>query len=258
LSPAAAWYWSITGFRLDDMRRPRDRLSNFFLLLNRIQLDEKLTAVAQVKKLGFSASDVRHIVLTHLDFDHAGGLSDFPDAAVHVMEAEHDAARRRDGFIARRRYRPQQWDGVRDWRFYDKQGGSSWFGFTAVQPLDGLPPEILLIPLPGHTTGHAGIAVGQPSGWILNAGDAYFYRHELDSTPRSTPGLRFYQNMMQVNHEQRLENQSRLRELVRQHKEVAVFCSHEEAELEHFRAAEQSDVSREYPQSPTRLLNRPG
>jgi hypothetical protein len=29
------------------------------------------------------------------------------------MEAEHEAARRGDGFIGRRRYRPQQWKAVR-------------------------------------------------------------------------------------------------------------------------------------------------
>ena len=47
-------------------------------------------------------ADVRHIVLTHLDFDHAGGIEDFPGRAVHVMEAERDAAEhKRRGFIDR-------------------------------------------------------------------------------------------------------------------------------------------------------------
>ncbi|MFD0510570.1 MBL fold metallo-hydrolase [Streptomyces aureus] len=30
--------------------------------------------------LGYAVDDVRHIVLTHLDLDHAGGLPDFPRA----------------------------------------------------------------------------------------------------------------------------------------------------------------------------------
>ena len=34
---------------------------------------------------GFRREDVRHILVTHLDFDHAGGLPDFPDAVVHVQ-----------------------------------------------------------------------------------------------------------------------------------------------------------------------------
>ena len=36
--------------------------------------------------------DVRHIVVTHLDLDHAGGLADFPHAKVHLHAREHAAA----------------------------------------------------------------------------------------------------------------------------------------------------------------------
>ena len=177
---------------------------------------------------------MRHIVLTHLDFDHAGGLEDFPNARVHVMEAELDAAeRKRRGFIARRRYRPVQWGDVRDWRTY-ASGGEEWFGFERVSQLDGLPPEILMVPLAGHTWGHAGIAICTDDGWVLNAGDAYFYRDELDADRRRcTPGLRLYQNLMEVDRELRFENQRRLRDLKRHYSgEVKIFCSHDQRELE--------------------------
>ena len=40
-----------------------------------------------------------------------------------------------------------------------------------------------MVPLPGHTLGHAGVAIDTPDGWLLNAGDAYFYRHEMDPEP---------------------------------------------------------------------------
>jgi glyoxylase-like metal-dependent hydrolase (beta-lactamase superfamily II) len=39
--------------------------------------------------------DVRHIVLTHLDFDHAGGRDDFP-GAVHLLASERDMPSGRD------------------------------------------------------------------------------------------------------------------------------------------------------------------
>lgn len=224
-----------TGFGLRDIESPYSRLSAFFIKLNNIQFDRKYTAIHQIEQLGFSASDVRHIVLTHLDFDHAGGLEDFPEATVHVMQAEKDAASERHGSIAKGRYRPRQWDEVKNWKFYES-GGEPWFGFEAVRELEGLPPEILLIPLVGHTRGHAGIAIDTPQGWLLHAGDAYFYRHEMDAAHRRcTPGLRAYQWMMEVDRASRLLNQNRLHKLaVDRSQEVNLFCSHDAMELKAF------------------------
>jgi len=222
-----------TGYGVQDVRHPHPRLSRTMDALLNIRFRIEETAIHQVKALGFSADDVRHIVLTHLDFDHAGGIEDLPRARVHVMERERDAAEhRRRGFVARRRYRPVQWDDVRDWRTY-ASGGEPWFGFDAVRELEGLPPEILLVPLPGHTWGHAGIAVQNGEGWVLNAGDAYFYRGEMDvANPRCTPGLRAYQKLMEVDRESRLRNQDRLRDLKReQGGAVTIFCSHDAVEL---------------------------
>jgi glyoxylase-like metal-dependent hydrolase (beta-lactamase superfamily II) len=221
-----------TGFGTRDVEEPYERLSPFFIHFNRIQFDRRHTALEQVRSRGFSARDVRHIVLTHLDFDHAGGLEDFPDARVHVLQSEAEVTTVRHGFIQRRRYRPEQWDGVHDWRFY-RPGGERWFGFEAVRDLDGLPPEILMVPLPGHTVGHAGVAVDTPEGWLLNAGDAYFYRHEMDAAPRCTPGLAAYQRMMEMDRPTRLHNQERLRGLANDRRSrTRIFCSHDAVELE--------------------------
>src|SRR3546814_19872166 len=51
--------------------------------LMRPKLNLAETALAQIQALGFAASDVHNIVLTHLDFDHAAAPADFPDATVH-------------------------------------------------------------------------------------------------------------------------------------------------------------------------------
>ena len=42
--------------------------------VSRPRLDLNEPAAYQLKNLGFAASDVRHIIVTHLDLDHAGGL----------------------------------------------------------------------------------------------------------------------------------------------------------------------------------------
>jgi glyoxylase-like metal-dependent hydrolase (beta-lactamase superfamily II) len=221
-----------TGFGTRDVEETYPRLSPLFVHLNQIQLERRYTALEQVRKLGFAPSDVRHIVLTHLDFDHAGGLDDFPGATVHVMADEMDAARKRRGLIARNRYRPQQWAGVKQWRFYGHKG-EDWFGFEAVRDLDGLPPEILFVPLPGHTWGHAGVAIDTPDGWLLNAADTYFYRHEMDMPERHAPlGARAYQRMMAVDHDLHLHNQARLRDLAMDRDAgVRIFCSHDAVEF---------------------------
>jgi glyoxylase-like metal-dependent hydrolase (beta-lactamase superfamily II) len=220
-----------TGFGSRDVEDPYGRLSPLFIHMNRIRLEHRYTALAEVTARGFSPRDVRHIVLTHLDFDHAGGLEDFPEATVHVLQPEAEAAEHRDGFIRRRRYRPEQWDEVGHWSFYDR-GGERWFGFDAVRGLAGLPPEILMIPLPGHSAGHAGVAIDTPDGWLLNAGDAYFYRREMDAEPTCTPGLAAYQRLMEEDRPTRLYNQERLRALANSRRSnVRIFCSHDPVEL---------------------------
>ena len=225
-----------TGFGSADVEHPRGRLSRLFIVANNIRFERRLTAIEQVRALGFRAEDVRHIVLTHLDFDHAGGLSDFPAAQVHVLQREMDAARSTHSFLGHRRYRHPQWDTVRNWQFYAPEG-DHWFGFQAVNDLRGLPPEILLIPLAGHTHGHAGVALQTGDGWLLHAGDAYFYRDEVGCNERHcTPGLRLYQRMMEVDRTARLANQHRLWTLSMEHKdEVRLFCSHDARELEELR-----------------------
>lgn len=223
-----------TGYGLGDIRRPYPRLSRAMANLLNIRFREEETAIRQIEALGFDPKDVRHIVLTHLDFDHAGGLEDFPHAMVHVMEAERNAAaHRRHGVIGSRRYRPMQLDDVTHWTGY-QGGGEPWFGFDSVRQLAGLPPEILMIPLPGHTWGHAGIAIAQPQGWLLHAGDAYFHADEMRTRERHCPpGLRLYQTMMEVDRTLRLENQSRLRNLSRDATAgVTMICAHDVAEFE--------------------------
>lgn len=232
-----------TGYGLKDVRhphrRPHPRITRAWRSLLNIRLREEECAIRQIEALGFQAADVRHIVLTHLDFDHAGGLEDFPHAAVHVMRAEFDtAAGPRRGFVHRNRYRSRQWDEVTDWRRYGASG-APWFGFDAVRELDGLPPEILMVPLPGHSWGHAGVAIRRGGGesgreWLLHAGDAYFYRGEMrDAARRCTPGLRAYQRLMEANHRDRLANQERLRRLsVERRGEIQFVCGHDPVEFD--------------------------
>src|SRR5688572_30729657 len=187
-----------TGYGLRDVANPRSRLSKVFLTLLRPELREEMTAIRQIERLGYAATDVQHVVLSHLDFDHAGGLDDFPRAAVHLLADEVASASGQRTTLDRMRYRPQQWSSSPRWQTYSSHAGSDWFGFRHTQQLVGLPPEILLVPLIGHSLGHAGVAVQRPQGWLLYAADAYFYKGEMaPERPYCTPGLSLYQRMME-------------------------------------------------------------
>lgn len=223
-----------TGLGLNDVRDPKGRLSKFFLGMLKPDFREQLTAVRQVERLGFKASDVRDIVLTHLDFDHAGGLDDFPNAAVHLLASERQHAVAQKTWLDRQRFRPQQWSTAANWRVYQAGEGETWFGLDAVRSLDGVSDQVLMVPLLGHTYGHTGVAVNYDGRWLLLAGDAYFFHREMDiEKPRCTPGLRFYQWMMQKDGKARRWNQQRLRELKAAHgAEVRIICSHDPIEFE--------------------------
>ena len=223
-----------TGFGRQDVRH-KQRIPAFFRTLNQIQFRPEETAVAQINALGFNRRDVRHIVVTHLDFDHAGGLEDFPNATVHLTAREKEVAEQGAGglFVGPRRYQQGQWDEVPAWQLYPMGSGEPWFGFDAVRSLKGLPPEILLVPLAGHTWGHSGVAIQTANGWMLHAGDAYFHHDEVHGETRHCPpGMRFYQTMMEVDRQARLSNQARLRSLNSEYGDrIDIFCAHDAAEF---------------------------
>ncbi len=218
-----------TGLGTADIEEPRRRLGLQFLLMVGPALRAKEPAVEQLARLGIAREDVRHIAVTHLDLDHAGGLSDFPDATVHVLERERSIA---TGPLLplrhRGRYRPAQWAHRPRWRDYTATG-ERWFGLEAVRALDGVSSEVLLVPLPGHTLGHCGVAVRDGERWLLHAGDAYFHHAELRGE-RAPLLLEAFQRMVAMDGEARLSNRARLVELARQGT-VEIFCAHDPSEL---------------------------
>jgi glyoxylase-like metal-dependent hydrolase (beta-lactamase superfamily II) len=224
-----------TGFGLDDMRNTR-QLGTIFNAFFSPQAREAETAIEQVRALGHQPDDVRRIVVTHLDVDHAGGLPDFPGADVHVLARELDAAMS-PGLLERERYVKAHWAHGPKWVRHDPDG-DRWLGFESVRVL-GADDDILLVPLYGHTRGHAGVAVKRADGsWLLHCGDAYFHRGQLETPPNCPPVLRAFQNINSVDNSARKRNTERLRELARRGDEhVELFCAHDPVTLQRLQAA---------------------
>lgn len=220
-----------TGIGTGDVRDTR-RLGLLFAPAMRIDRTmTKMPALPQIEALGFRRGDVRHVVLTHVDFDHAGGVPDFPAATVHVHAREKDAARARATLMERTRYRPAHLAHDVKWATYDSSG-EPWRGMTA-RRLDGLPPEILAVPMHGHSRGHAAIAVDTGSGWLVHAGDAYFHRSVIERGDASgTPWpLRFVERLIAIDYAKVRENHAALAALAK-HEDVTVFSAHDPVEFQ--------------------------
>ncbi|MCC6645850.1 MAG: MBL fold metallo-hydrolase [Polyangiaceae bacterium] len=226
-----------TGLGTGDVADP-GRLGPFNLFASPT-LSREETALARVQALGHDAGDVRDIVLTHLDLDHAGGLGDFPRARVHVFRPEHAAAMARASRNERARYLPAQWAHGPSWSLHEPDG-ERFFGLESVRAVPETNDDVLIVPLVGHTRGHSGVAVRGERGWLLHAGDSYFHRDEIHRTPAGCPvGLRLFQAAAAVDDGNRRHNQARLRELRASAPEVRVFSAHDPVELDELTSPEQ-------------------
>ncbi len=118
----------------------------------------------------FNPDSIDFIIPTHLHFDHASGIEDFPNASVWTTKDEYDYAKsdkaNPPAFIK------EQYDGdFLQWKFIDFQDNpyeifkESYDVFN-----DG---TVVLVKLPGHTNGSLGMFVN------LKSGKQYFFTGDL-------------------------------------------------------------------------------
>jgi N-acyl homoserine lactone hydrolase len=119
------------------------------------------TVASHLQRLDIDPADVRFVVLSHLHFDHAGGLHQVPNATLVVQKAEWAAGF--DPDVAARYFLPR--------RYYDLghavklvEGEHDLFGDGAVT----------CIPSPGHTPGHQSLRVRGPQGDHILISDACY------------------------------------------------------------------------------------
>jgi len=129
-----------------------------------VELSPGWTLTGQLEAADVSPSDVDVSILSHLHFDHCGGLGELPDARVLVQQAEWEASAD-EGLHELGVYNPADFD-----LGHDKQllgGEHDVFG-------DG---RLRLLPTAGHTAGHQSLLV---DGQTLLVGDACYCQLALD------------------------------------------------------------------------------
>lgn len=199
-----------TGLGLHDHENPT-RSVRLFRSLFGIPYAPEETAIHQLEKAGISPTDVKHIILTHLHFDHAGGISDFPWAKIHLHKRELESFKKPKSIVHKIAYDRADIAHQPLWVTY-QDCSEKWFEFDAI-PLP-FQPKMYLIPLFGHTGGHCGVVIEDGDSWILQAGDSIPANAEFEITPM------WLNNVVLGKHTQRIQKFSQ------GHPEVRILAGH--------------------------------
>ena len=214
-----------SGFGTREMLEPNRLLGDDALFKLGHVIDLRLTALERLKARGIRPEQVSDIILTHFDNDHAGGVHDFPNAIVHVSKEELDGY---DSTRPRGPYKPYQLSHQTKFKTYESTG-ERWFDLEARSLQLSQDLEAKLVPLPGHTSGHCGVAYRENGLWSLHAGDAYFDSNiHFQEYP---PGLPL-EIAFQTSASERQASLRKLRTLKAAHgQEVNLFCTHDQQEF---------------------------
>ncbi len=133
------------------------------------KIDEADYVVNQLAALGLAPRDIRYLIATHLDGDHAGGHDEFPDAEIAIQKEHLDMAREHPRFQAMR----EHWD-------------APGLHYRTVDGDTELLPGIELIATTGHKPGHQSVLVRLPdTGPVLLAIDAIPRMDQRDPATRT-------------------------------------------------------------------------
>ena len=130
---------------------------------------------------GLEPGDVRLVIMTHLHYDHAGAIADFP-RATFVVDAVEWRAATHGGFL--QGYRRALFDHPFEWRTvrFDAPEVESFASFGRTLDLLG-DGSVRLLSTPGHTKGHVSVLLRLSGGReLLLTADAAYARRTIDET----------------------------------------------------------------------------
>lgn len=123
---------------------------------------------ARLQALDIDPARVKYVVLSHLHFDHAGGLHQIPNATVVVQSREWAAGF--DDEMAARYFLPKPYFDLGH-KVLQVDGEHDLFGDGAV----------ILTPSYGHTPGHQSMRVRSEQGDHILTGDACYFCQVVES-----------------------------------------------------------------------------
>jgi glyoxylase-like metal-dependent hydrolase (beta-lactamase superfamily II) len=178
--PSAGAVLVDTGLHPSVSAKPSANLGRIMAWYTRARLEAGEDLPAQLRARGVEARDIRLVLMTHLHFDHASGMAEFPGAAFVLSEREWEAAStdRRPFF---RGYRSAHYDYAFDYRTVSYSGAAitsySSFGHTFDLFGDG---SVRLASTAGHSAGHQSVICRLRDRDLVIAGDVVYTRAQLE------------------------------------------------------------------------------
>ncbi len=211
------------GIGMHDVRDPQRRIGSDAIDAAGFKFLPDVTAIRQLESRGIAASSVTDIVLTHCDSDHVGGLSDFPNALVHLASEEKENLD-----AGNSRYTRHQFSHGPNWKTYS-ENDSDMLGLPSRRISTSADADIRLVPLFGHTNGHCGVAIYDNGSWVLHVGDAYYLRDELKNENHPISELA---RLRADNNQHRKDSLDQLRQIIgRDDVDLTYFGYHDITEL---------------------------
>ncbi len=172
-----------TGLHPSVTAKPSANLGRAIAWYSKPELEPGEDLPAQLRARDIDPASIRTIVMTHLHFDHASGMSEFGDAAFIVSEQEWQAASSGSRPFMNG-YRRAQFDYAFDYRTvsYDRTNVDSYSTFGRCFDLFG-DGSVWLASTPGHTTGHQSVICRLAERDLVIAGDAIYTLAQLDDAP---------------------------------------------------------------------------
>jgi N-acyl homoserine lactone hydrolase len=181
--PSAGAIMVDTGLHPSIASDPKENFGSMAVRLSNPQLAPGEDIPAQLRSRGLDPSQVPVVVMTHLHFDHASAISEFPESTFVLSEAEWIAATH-DSRPAMRGYRPQHYDFAFDYRTIDfsRATVNSYATFGRAFDLFG-DGSIHLAYTPGHSAGHLSVVARLSERDFVIGGDAVYTYRQLDDAP---------------------------------------------------------------------------
>ena len=130
----------------------------------------------QLRAMGIGSRDVRHVVLTHLHTDHAGGLVHVTGSRVWVASGEFQRAAGIGGQL--QGYLPHRWPKWWQPEFiqFDRRAFGPFQESMAVTRRG----DVVIVPTPGHTPHHVSVLVCGDLSYLLAGDTSYDQQLLLD------------------------------------------------------------------------------